>query len=198
MNLASYTEIDSASGFQQQLDDGILEEFDLNNVNLDEHVFIPHHPVIKTDENVTTKVRVVLNCSMKTGNSPSLNEATYPGVDLLKNLLDLLLKIRTNNNIVFADIRQAFLQIRLSKETDRNKFSVLWMTPEGELRAFRYNTIVFGLSCSPFILNYVIKDGRYFFHEIYSTKLQAEAYQSYFPLLDKKFNPEPILRALKL
>ena len=49
-----------------------------------------------------------------------------------------------------------------------------------------------------FILNYVIKDGRYFFHEIYSTKLQAEAYQSYFPLLDKKFNPEPILRALKL
>lgn len=49
-----------------------------------------------------------------------------------------------------------------------------------------------------FILNYVIKDGRYFFHEIYASKLQAEAYQSYFPSLDKKFNPEPILRALKL
>lgn len=49
-----------------------------------------------------------------------------------------------------------------------------------------------------FILNYVIKDGRYFFHEIYATKLQAEAYQSYFPSLDKKFDPEPILRMLKL
>lgn len=49
-----------------------------------------------------------------------------------------------------------------------------------------------------FILNYVIKDGRYFFHEIYASKLQAEAYQSYFPELDKKFNPDPILRALKI
>lgn len=49
-----------------------------------------------------------------------------------------------------------------------------------------------------FIINYVIKDGRYFFHEIYATKLQAEAYQSYFPELDKKFDPEPILRALSI
>ena len=49
-----------------------------------------------------------------------------------------------------------------------------------------------------FILNYVIKDGRYFFHEIYATKLQAEAYQSYFPSLEKRFDPEPILRALKI
>ncbi|MCB0634262.1 MAG: hypothetical protein R2824_07180 [Saprospiraceae bacterium] len=48
-----------------------------------------------------------------------------------------------------------------------------------------------------FILNYVIKDGRYFFHEIYATKLQAEAYQSYFPSVDK-FDPEPILRELNL
>lgn len=49
-----------------------------------------------------------------------------------------------------------------------------------------------------FILNYVIKDGRYFFHEIYASKLQAEAYQSYFPDLDNKFNPETLLRALKI
>jgi len=32
-----------------------------------------------------------------------------------------------------------------------------------------------------FILNYVIKDGRYFFHEIFATKLQMEAYESYLP-----------------
>lgn len=49
-----------------------------------------------------------------------------------------------------------------------------------------------------FILNYVIKDGRYFFHEIYATKLQAEAFQQHLPTLDQKFDPEPILRALKL
>ena len=49
-----------------------------------------------------------------------------------------------------------------------------------------------------FILNYVIKDGRYFFHEIYATKLQREAHTIYFPELDQKFNPDKLLRALDL
>lgn len=49
-----------------------------------------------------------------------------------------------------------------------------------------------------FILNYVIKDGRYFFHEIYATKLQKEAYETYFPALDKEFNADKLIRALDL
>lgn len=49
-----------------------------------------------------------------------------------------------------------------------------------------------------FILNYVIKDGRYFFHEIYATKLQKEAYESYFPRIDKDFNAEKLLKALDI
>ena len=48
-----------------------------------------------------------------------------------------------------------------------------------------------------FILNYVIKDGRYFFHEIYATKLQKEAYEIYFPAIDN-FDPSKILKALKI
>jgi hypothetical protein len=49
-----------------------------------------------------------------------------------------------------------------------------------------------------FILNYVIKDGRYFFHEMYSNKLQKEAYEIYFPSLDKIFDADKLLMALKL
>ncbi|MEQ8525810.1 hypothetical protein [Gracilimonas sp.] len=49
-----------------------------------------------------------------------------------------------------------------------------------------------------FILNYVVKYGKYFFHEIFATKLQQEAYERYLPLLDKKFDPEPLLNALHL
>ncbi len=49
-----------------------------------------------------------------------------------------------------------------------------------------------------FILNYVIKDGRYFFHEIYATKLQKEAYEHYFPSLDKEFDADKLIRALDL
>jgi len=49
-----------------------------------------------------------------------------------------------------------------------------------------------------FILNYVIKDGRHFFHEIFATKLQKEAYEIYFPSIDKDFNADKILKALNL
>jgi len=49
-----------------------------------------------------------------------------------------------------------------------------------------------------FILNYVIKDGRYFFHEIYASRLQAEAYKEYLPNLDRKFNAKRLLQALNL
>lgn len=49
-----------------------------------------------------------------------------------------------------------------------------------------------------FILNYVIKDGRYFFHEIYATRLQHEAHTIHFPELDKKFDADKILKRLNL
>ncbi|MEZ4827913.1 MAG: hypothetical protein R3C61_16760 [Bacteroidia bacterium] len=49
-----------------------------------------------------------------------------------------------------------------------------------------------------FILNYVIKYGKHFFHSFYAGKLQKEAYELYLPSLDTQFDPAPILRALKL
>src|SRR5690606_1233824 len=49
-----------------------------------------------------------------------------------------------------------------------------------------------------FILNYVIKFGHYFFHQVYATRLQKEAYDTYFPSLDEHFDAEKILRALGL
>ena len=49
-----------------------------------------------------------------------------------------------------------------------------------------------------FILNYVIKYGRYFFHRTYATKLQREAYEIYFPSIDAQFDEDKILKALNL
>lgn len=49
-----------------------------------------------------------------------------------------------------------------------------------------------------FILNYVIKDGPYFFRQTYSNKLIKEAYDLYFPALDTNYRVEKILKALKL
>lgn len=49
-----------------------------------------------------------------------------------------------------------------------------------------------------FILNYVIKDGPYFFRQTYSNKLIKEAYDTYFPALDANYKVEKILKALKI
>jgi hypothetical protein len=48
-----------------------------------------------------------------------------------------------------------------------------------------------------FILNYVIKYGKYFFHRSYCTKLQKEAYELYFPAIEG-FDTDKILKALNL
>jgi len=49
-----------------------------------------------------------------------------------------------------------------------------------------------------FILNYVIKDGKYFFHDMYATRLQYLAYSEYFPQLDARFDAGRILKALNI
>ncbi len=48
-----------------------------------------------------------------------------------------------------------------------------------------------------FILNYVIKDGRYFFHEIYASKLQQQAYQNYFYSIEKEFDGARLWKAIQ-
>ena len=141
----------------QQLAEDILEPLSLDNLNVNQHVWIPHRHVVKTQDNVTTKLRIVLNCSLKVGDAPSLNEAAYPGVDLMNDLLTLLLKIRSYKYFVSSDIKQAFLMIKLKDVNDRNKFSILWRGRNGELLAYRYKAIVFGFISSPFILHNVIR-----------------------------------------
>ncbi|KAF0293297.1 hypothetical protein FJT64_000877 [Amphibalanus amphitrite] len=147
----SYTAV-----FEQQLRDGIIEEVDYNKPSTNQRVFIPHHPVVKTDAQTTTKIRPVFNCSLKIGDRPSLNEACFRGVDLLNDLVTLLMKFRTNKYILLADIEKAFLQIYLKYEEDKDKFCFLWETDDG-LKMYRFRTILFGLNCSPFILSHIIQ-----------------------------------------
>ena len=147
----SYTAV-----FEQQLRDGIIEEVDHNKPSTNQRVFIPHHPVVKTDAQTTTKIRPVFNCSLKIGDRPSLNEACFRGVDLLNDLVTLLMKFRTNKHILLADIEKAFLQIYLKYEEDKDKFCFLWETDDG-LKMYRFRTILFGLNCSPFILSHIIQ-----------------------------------------
>ena len=139
--------------FEQQESLGIIEPV---NQKVPEQIWIAHRPVIRTEANVTTKIRPVFNCSLKMGKSPSLNEAAFPGIDLMNNLLSLLLYFRSNFYVLLSDIAKAFLQIRLASEEDKNRFC-FFRKINGKFVPYRYRAIIFGFVSSPFILNYVIQ-----------------------------------------
>ena len=139
--------------FEQQESLGIIEPV---TQKMPDQIWIPHRPVIRNEANVTTKIRPVFNCSLKMGKAPSLNEAAFPGFDLMNNLLSLLLYFRSNFYVLLSDIAKAFLQIRLVSEEDKNRFC-FFRKINGKFVPYRYRTIIFGFVSSPFILNYVIQ-----------------------------------------
>jgi len=48
-----------------------------------------------------------------------------------------------------------------------------------------------------FLLNYVVKYGRYFFHKMYAKKLQKETFEEHLPQLDENFTAKPLLNIIK-
>lgn len=58
----TYTDI-----FLQQESEGIIERIEVAPQDFCKYIWIPHRPVFKSDQQVTTKIRPVFNCSLKTG-----------------------------------------------------------------------------------------------------------------------------------
>ena len=108
--------------FSQQLVDDIIEDINVHPDDYHKFIWIPHRPAIKTEANMTTKICPVFNCSLKTNKAPSLNEAAYAGVNLINDIVKLSIYFRSNQYTMMSDIKQAFLQIRLASETDKNCF----------------------------------------------------------------------------
>ena len=78
--------------------------------------------------------------------SPEINEQN----ERLKN---------STMNIQQADIQQAFLQISVN-ECHRNYLRFLWYNNifnENSLKVYRFARVLFGLTCSPFLLNGTVK-----------------------------------------
>ena len=63
----------------------IVSEISIDKIKPSNCIWIPHHPVIKTDPLTTTKVWPVFNYSLNLSGKPSLNEAAFPGVGILAN-----------------------------------------------------------------------------------------------------------------
>ena len=141
--------------FSRQEKDGIIERLKIQPEEFGKFIWIPHRPVFKNTEQVTTKIRPVFNCSLKTHGNYFLHEAAYPGINLIHNLIEILLKFRMNKFVMLGDIKKAFLMIRLKTERDRNR-SCLFIKKNNKLICYRYKTLLFGFNACLFILNFIL------------------------------------------
>ena len=66
------------------------------------------------------------------------------------------MRLREYRCAVQADIRKAFFMIS-AEEEDRRFLRFVWFTTEGKIEIWRLKKIPFGVNCSPFILNAVIR-----------------------------------------
>lgn len=148
----SFKEYDSV--LREWEKENIIEEIPITESYLQEGHYLPHRPVYK--ENSTTKVRPVFDASAKEYNQPALNDCLSKGVNLIELIPSIILRFRLNKIGVISDIKKAFLQISLTN-SDRDFVRFLWLKENGELKIYRHTRVVFGVSCSPFLLGAVIK-----------------------------------------
>uniref|UniRef100_A0A915DAZ0 Integrase zinc-binding domain-containing protein n=1 Tax=Ditylenchus dipsaci TaxID=166011 RepID=A0A915DAZ0_9BILA len=109
-------------------------------------------------EQNTTKLRIVFDASSKSNTQfRALNECLHKGPLMLNELMGVLMRFRSREIAIIADIEKAFLQISI-KEEDRDATRFLWPADvqnfehTGELKTFRFTRVVFGLAPSPFLL----------------------------------------------
>ncbi|UYV76905.1 hypothetical protein LAZ67_14002349 [Cordylochernes scorpioides] len=149
--LTEYSQI-----FRDWLTEGLIERVEENPLERRGY-YLPHRPVYKM-ESKTTPIRPVFDASCLGHNGLSLNQCLEKGPNLLERIPEMIIRFRENKFGVTADIRKAFQMVAI-EESERNYLRFLWWEKESdrELIAYRHKRLVFGLNCSPFVLNAVIE-----------------------------------------
>ena len=138
--------------FDDYLARGFIE---LTDNQLQGH-YLPYHGVRK--ESSTTPLRIVFNASScQNGNGLSLNSCLLTGPSLTHKLFDHLIEFRTNPFAVVADISKAFLRIGIN-EHHRDYTRFLWLkdSVSHEVVTYRFKVVLFGATCSPFLLQHTL------------------------------------------
>ena len=116
--------------------------------------YIPHHGTFKKG---SEKLRIVYDGSYKTSAGKiNINDCLSPGPSLTNELIEMLMRFRTHDVVLTADIEKAFLQIEVD-ELDRDYLRFLWYDANGELIIYRFTRVPFGLTSSSFLLNATLR-----------------------------------------
>jgi hypothetical protein len=143
-----------AKALQEMEDNGFVEEVPSEEIDECRAFYLPHHPVVRK-ESISTKIRPVFNASCKGQNGVSLNDCLEAGPNLNPSVSDVLLRFRRWKYAISADVKKAFLQIKMMrKDQDFQRFLV----KKGEdMRTMRFVRVAFGVNCSPFLLAATIR-----------------------------------------
>lgn len=137
---------------------GFIEKIDENEQSDNKVHYIPHHGVKKNSS--TTPIRIVFDCSCReSSGKASLNDCLQSVPPAMNDLTGILTRFRLKEYAVTTDIEKAFLQIELHKD-DRDATRFLWYDdpcdPSSPLVTYRFRVVLFGATCSPFILHATI------------------------------------------
>jgi transposase InsO family protein len=103
------------------------------------------------------RMRMIWDAAAKIASGICLNSFLLAGPNLYNGLLKLLMQMRQHNILVKGDIQEMFHRIEIL-EDDRDSLRFFFAdTPGGKLKTYRMNRLIFGLICSPFISQYVLK-----------------------------------------
>ncbi|XP_022805554.1 uncharacterized protein LOC111342711 [Stylophora pistillata] len=142
-----------ANTIADQIDKGYVEAIPSseNPLSKSDAHYLSHFFVLRT-ESETTPIHVVFAAN---AGHVSLNDCLYTGPCLLKSLNTIIHHFRANKFALVAYIEKAFMRIRINEE-DRNYVRFLWFEdgdPDKQIKAYRYTSVFFGGTSTPFILN---------------------------------------------
>lgn len=110
--------------------------------------YTPHHGVYGANKN---KIRVVLNASCKTTTGLSLNECQMTGAKIQEDLALILVRFRTHQIGISADIAAMYCQIEMS-EDHRKYQKIVWReSPELPISVYQLTRVAFGQTAAPFL-----------------------------------------------
>ena len=148
---------------KQEVALGFIELAPLSELNdpLVVRHYINHFPVFKSDPNATTKCRRVFDASMHKRGKLSLNDTMLKGSQMTPHILEVSLRLRLLEFLLTADISKAYMRMSL-RELERN-FTCFYarrnfLDPDSEIQVWRFRSVIFGASSSPFLLNCTVAD----------------------------------------
>ena len=159
---------------QEQLKGGIVEKVLDITPQKGEWFYLPHKAIIREDTE-STKLRVVYDASSKPNiNEPSLNECLEKGHPLQNMLWDVLVRSIMKPVALCADLRKAFLQIRI-RECERDILRFHWIKNQNvsDTEILRFTRLVFGLIQSPFILEAILQSHLSKYEKTYPKEIEV-------------------------